>query len=95
MFEKFIVATDISKDFAISMSSIGGLKTFGAKKCLLLQFVDLNEIVDFSGIYSNELVYEYEKTLSMHKKQIEAEGFEVETRTLPGFSPAHVNKICE
>ena len=77
MFEKFIVATDISKDFAISMSSIGGLKTFGAKKCLLLQFVDLNEIVDFSGIYSNELVYEYEKTLSMHKKQIEAEGFEV------------------
>ena len=43
----------------------------------------------------NELVYEYEKTLSMHKKQIEAEGFEVETRTLPGFSPAHVNKICE
>ena len=51
MFEKFIVATDISKDFAISMSSIGGLKTFGAKKCLLLQFVDLNEIVDFSGIY--------------------------------------------
>ena len=95
MFEKFIVATDISKDFAISMSSIGGLKPFGAKKCLLLQFVDLNEIIDFSGIYSNELVYEYEKTLSRHMKQIEAEGFEVETRTLPGFSPAHINKICE
>ncbi|MBP8684942.1 MAG: hypothetical protein KBE18_03315, partial [Synergistaceae bacterium] len=64
MFEKFIVATDISKDFSISMSCIGGLKPFGAKKCLLVQFRDLNEIIDFSGIYSNELLYEYEKTLS-------------------------------
>lgn len=95
MFEKFIVATDISKDFAISMSSIGGLKPFGAKKCLLLQFVDLNELTDFSGIYSNELVYEYEKTLLRHKKQIEAQGFEVEARTLPGFSTSHINRICE
>ncbi len=95
MFEKFIVATDISKDFSISMSSIGGLKPFGAKKCLLLQFMDLNEIIDFSGIYSNELLYEYEKTLSRHRKQIEEAGFEVETRTLPGFSPAHINKLCE
>ncbi len=95
MFEKFVVATDISKDFAVSMSSIGGLKAFGAKKCLLLQFVDLNEVMDFSGIYSNELVCEYEKTLSRHKKQIEAEGLEVETRTLPGFSIGHINRICE
>lgn len=95
MFEKFIVVTDISKDFSISMSCIGGLKTFGAKKCLLVQFRDLNEIIDFSGIYSNELLYEYEKTLVRQKREIEKEGFEVETRILPGFSPTHINRICE
>lgn len=95
MFEKFIVARDISKDFSISMSCIGGLKPFGAKKCLLVQFRDLNEIIDFSGIYSNELLYEYEKTLSRQKREIEKEGFEVETRILPGFSPAQINRICE
>ncbi|MDD4160331.1 MAG: universal stress protein, partial [Synergistaceae bacterium] len=95
MFERFIVATDISKDFSVSMSCIGGLKPFGAKKCLLLQFRDLNEIVDFSGIYSNELIYEYEKTLSRQKREIEKEGFEVETRILPGFSPTHINRVCE
>ena len=95
MFEKFIVATDISKDFSISMSCIGGLKPFGAQKCLLLQFRDLNEIIDFSGVYSNELLYEYEKMLSRQKGQIEKEGFEVETRILPGFSTAQINRICE
>ncbi|MFA6893615.1 MAG: universal stress protein, partial [Synergistaceae bacterium] len=73
----------------------GGLKPFGAKKCLLVQFRDLNEIIDFSGIYSNELLYEYEKTLSRQKREIEKEGFEVETRILPGFSPAQINRICE
>lgn len=95
MFEKFIVATDISKEFSISMSCIGGLKPFGARKCLLLQFRDLNEIIDFSGIYSNELIYEYERTLARQKREIEKEGFEVETRILPGFSPTQINRICD
>lgn len=95
MYEKFIVATDISKEFSISMSCIGGLKPFGAKKCLLVQFRDLNEIIDFSGIYSNELLYEYEKTLSRQMREIEKEGFEVETRILPGFSPTQINTICK
>ena len=95
MFEKFIVATDISKDFSISMSCIGGLKPFGAKKCLLVQFRDLNEIIDFSGIYSNELFYEYEKAVSRQMGEIEKEGFEVETRILPGFSPGQINTICK
>ena len=33
--------------------------------------------------------------LSRQKRQIEKEGFEVETRILPGFSPAQINRICE
>ena len=94
MFEKFIVATDVSKDFLVSMSCVGGLKPYGAKKCLLIQFRDLNEIIDFSGVYSNELLYEYEKTVARHKEEIEKEGFEVEVRILPGFSPSQINRIC-
>lgn len=94
MFEKFIVATDVSKDFLVSMSCVGGLKPYGAKKCLLIQFRDLNEIIDFSGVYSNELIYEYEKTVARHKEEIEKEGFEVEVRILPGFSPSQINRIC-
>ncbi|MDD4201101.1 MAG: universal stress protein, partial [Eubacteriales bacterium] len=90
-----IVATDISKKFSISMSCIGGLKPFGAKKCLLLQFRDLNEKIDFSGIYSSDLVDEYEKMLARQKIEIEKEGFEVETRVLPGFSPSKINMICK
>ncbi len=94
MFEKFIVATDVSKDFLVSMSCVGGLKPYGAKKCLLIQFRDLNEIIDFSGVYSNELLYEYERTVARHKEEIEKEGFEVEVRVLPGFSPSQINRIC-
>jgi len=95
MFEKFILATDISKDFSVLMSCAGALKAFGAKKCLLIQFRDLSEIIDFSGIYSDELLYEYEKTLARQKLEIEKEGLEVEARILPGFSPVQINSICE
>ena len=77
MFEKFILATDISKDSSFLMSCAGALKPFGAKKCLLIQFRDLNEINDFAVVYSDQLLYEYEKILARQKLEIEKEGLEV------------------
>jgi nucleotide-binding universal stress UspA family protein len=95
MFEKFILATDISKDSSVLMSCAGALKPFGAKKCLLIQFRDLNEINDFAVVYSDQLLYEYEKILARQKLEIEKEGLEVEVRILPYYSTDHINRICE
>ncbi len=95
MFEKFILATDISKDSSVLMSCAGALKAFGAKKCLLIQFRDLNEINDFAVVYSDQLLSEYEKILARQKLEIQKEGLEVEVRILPYYSTDHINRICE
>jgi len=94
MFEKIIIAADTSKDSNIFINSLGGLKEYGTKKCLLVQFRSVDEIVDIAKAYNEAILAEYIVTLQKQKNALECLGFNVETRILTGFSPNEINRIA-
>ena len=48
MFEKFIVSSEVSEDSLALMRCVGSLKAYGAKKCLLIQFRTVEEVIDYT-----------------------------------------------
>lgn len=94
MFEKFIVATDLSKDSDAVVCCMGGLKVFGAKQCLLVQFRSVEDIVALSRLCSTETFAKYDEILNEHKKILERQGFSVETRIVSGFPASEINRIA-
>jgi nucleotide-binding universal stress UspA family protein len=94
MFEKVVIAADSSKDSNILISSLSGLKAYGTKNCLLVQFRTVDEIVDIAKAYNEAVLTEYVKNLQKQKSILEKLGFNVETRILTGFSPNEINRIA-
>lgn len=94
MFEKVVIAADSSKDSNILISSLSGLKSYGTKNCLLVQFRTVDEIVDIAKAYNEAVLTEYVKNLQKQKSILEKLGFNVETRILTGFSPNEINRIA-
>lgn len=92
MISSFIVTTDLSPASFAIVNCLGSLKDFGAHQCLLLQCLSRQEMVSMALSYSTS---SHERMLSDQKQILEKQGFEVETRIVPGNSKDEVNRIAD
>lgn len=91
MFNRFIVATDLSSASFALVCCLGGLKKFGAKQCLLLQCISLQEAASTALSYTTENL---KVPLREQKELLEKQGFAVEARTVPGFAKQEINRVA-
>ena len=91
MFKRIIVATDLSPASLAVANCLGGLKAYGAKHCLLMQCLSLQEAASVGLSYSSEILHE---ALREQKEAIEKQGFTVETRIVPGFAMQELNRAA-
>ena len=91
MFNRIIVGTDLSPASLAVANCLGGLKTYGARHCLLMQCLTMQEAASVGLSYSSEILHE---ALKEQKTAIEQQGFEVETRIVPGFVLQEINRTA-
>lgn len=91
MFKNIIVATDLSPASYAVVNCLAGLKAYGAKHCLLLQCLSFQEAGSTALSYTTASL---EGMLTEQKRILEAQGFEVEARTVPGFAKQEINRVA-
>lgn len=94
MFEKFVVAVDLSDDSLALMGCVERFKAYGAKKCLLIQYRTIEEVIDYTRGQSNVPLQKYEDAFADNKKKLMEAGFEVETRVLAGYPAGEIEKVA-
>lgn len=92
MFERFILATDLSPAASAIVDCAAGLRSLGARHCLLLQCLDMQQAVSTAYSYSTVPL---DTILAQQKAALEAQGFEVEARIVPGFAKREINRIAD
>ncbi|MFO7606472.1 MAG: universal stress protein [Desulfurivibrionaceae bacterium] len=91
MFERFIVATDLSPASFSVVSCLAGFKTYGAEQCLLLQCLSLSDAMSTALSYHTEPLNEM---LDQQKEILEKQGFRVEARTVTGAAKHEIVRIA-
>lgn len=91
MFERFIVATDLSPASFAVVNCLSGLTAFGARQCLLLQCLDFHEATSAALSYTTDAL---EGILRQQQEALERQGFTVEGRIVPGFAKRELNRIA-
>lgn len=92
MLNRFILATDLSPaSFAIA-NCVGGLHAFGARECLLLQCLSLQEATSTALSYSTAAL---DRMLDEQQRILESQGFSVTKRIVPGFASTEINRIAD
>lgn len=91
MFQRIIIATDLSPLSQGLVECLEQLKHLGTKECLLLQCLSAQETASIALSTTATLL---EKTLQQQKNLLEGYGFAVETRILPGQIKSEVNQIA-
>lgn len=92
MFDRFILATDLSDAAWALVDCAGGLRGLGGRRCLLLQCLNMQEAASTALSYSTAPL---DAILTQQKAALEAQGFEVEARVVPGFAKREINRIAE
>lgn len=91
MFNRFIVATDLSSASFALVCCLGGLKDYGAKQCLLLQCLSVQEAASTAYSYTTEHL---ERPFGEQNAILEKLGFAVETRIVMGSAKREINRIA-
>ncbi|MEX1027603.1 MAG: universal stress protein [Candidatus Paceibacterota bacterium] len=91
MFKRFIVATDLSPASFAVVNCLGVLKAYGAQQCLLLQCLSVQEVASVALHYDSSAL---NANLMQQKEILEAHGFAVEARTVPGFAKQEINRVA-
>jgi nucleotide-binding universal stress UspA family protein len=91
VFERFIVATDLSPASDAVVGCLAGLRAFGARHALLLQCLDMQQAASVALSYTTAVLDDYMKR---QKAVLERQGFEVETRIVPGFAKSEINRVA-
>lgn len=91
MFERFIVATDLSSASFAVVSCLADLKTYGARHCLLLQCLSFNDAASIALSYHTEPL---DEMLNEQKGILEKQGFTVEGRTIVGTPKQEIVHIA-
>ena len=91
MFNRFIVATDLSSASFAMVCCLGGLKNYGAKQCLLLHCISFQEATSTALSYTTDKL---EKPFTEQKAILENLGFEVEKRIVTGSAKREINRIA-
>lgn len=91
MLSRFIIATDLSPASFAVVNCIGGLKAYGAKHCLLLQCLSLQEASSIAASYTTAQI---DSILKDQRQILEKQGFTVEKKVVPGFAKQEINRIA-
>lgn len=91
MFERFIVATDLSPASFAVVRCLAGLKACGAEQCLLLQCLSFSEATSTALSYTTEPLTEM---LNEQKDILEKQGFTVEARSVVGAAKQEIVRIA-
>lgn len=91
MLSKFIIATDLSPASYAVVNCLGGLKVYGAKHCLLLQCLSIQEASSVAASYTTAKI---DSRLNEQKQILEKQGFKVETKVVPMSAKWEINRIA-
>ncbi len=91
MFNRFIIATDLSHASFALVRSLGGLKAFGARQCLLLTCLSLGESTAMAFSLSYGIV---ESNLEKQKRILDEQGFVTTAQIVMGFPKSEINRIA-
>lgn len=92
MLSRFIIATDLSPASFAVVNCLGGLKVYGAKHCLLLQCLSLQEASSVAASYTTAKI---DSRLKNQKQILEKQGFKVETKVIPMSAKSEINRIAD
>jgi nucleotide-binding universal stress UspA family protein len=87
-----IIASETTPDAFEMLDRLKDLKKLGAKECLILQCLHPHEVKATISSQFNAIL---EDNLNKQKEVLLKQGFEVKTRTVPGFIRSEVNKIAK
>jgi nucleotide-binding universal stress UspA family protein len=91
MFTKILIATDLSAASHAVVQCAAGLRSLGAKECLLLQCLNVRQL-DAPGVAQAAGVID--QTLQDQKILLEKAGMSVQTEVVPGFAQVEINRIA-
>jgi nucleotide-binding universal stress UspA family protein len=91
VFEKIVIASEISRDEFNMIKRLKDLQKLGTKECLLLQCLSPHERVTKISSFAADV---FEVNLKKQKKILTEQGFEVETRIVPGIMKNEINRIA-
>lgn len=91
MFSKILIATDLSAASHAVVQCATGLRSLGAKDCLLLQCLNVRE-PSAPGVAQATVVIE--QTLLDQKAVLEQSGLRVQTEVVPGYAQVEINRIA-
>lgn len=91
MFSRVIIATDLSPASTSVVQCAGRLRAFGAKECLLLQCLSVQEAASTAFSYRTDAL---ESELREQTAILEQQGYKVEARVVPGFAKYEISRIA-
>lgn len=94
MFNKFIVVTDLTGDTPWLFGCTKRLMAYGAEKCLMIQYENIDEVIRYSRLQSSTLLKKSEEIFAAHKNNLLENGFEVQTRVVAGSPTKEINDIA-
>ncbi|MDD2969425.1 MAG: universal stress protein [Lachnospiraceae bacterium] len=95
MIRKIVVASEIIPNADEMFQYLGGLRRFGAKKCILVQCINQADTPKEAPKDVSEFIDAImEENLQSQKKILEEQGFEVTCRVCSGFIRQEINKIA-
>jgi nucleotide-binding universal stress UspA family protein len=92
MFSKILVATDLSAASHTVVQCAAGLRSLGAKDCLLLQCMNLGKDVSAGMDQAKNVL---EQSLLDQKAVLEKSGLRVQMEVVPGFAQVEINRIAK
>lgn len=91
MFNRFIVATDLSPASFAMVHYLGDLKLYGARHCLLLQCLSPEEYDSTGFSYDTKVL---SNILRQQRDILKNQGYSVETRVVTGDTKHQLNQIA-
>ncbi len=91
MFEKIIVATDLSPSSDQLMRQIDGVKSLGAREVLLVRCFNLRDV----GALGESLLKEAEVAIAEQSRILRGHGFRVESEVVAGLAQVEINRLAE
>ena len=92
MFSKILIATDLSSGAYAVVKSMGGLKAYGTRECLLLLGLSLQEENSIKLRHTNP---QLEKYLQELRETLEKQGLKVKTRIVDRLTKNEIIQISE
>jgi len=92
VFEKIIVASELSKSGFDVVKCLSGLRKLGSRKCLILQCIAPDEIEATSSSFIKNI---FEANLQRQREILSDQGYDVETRLVKGIIKDELNRIAE